>query len=161
MGDSVDFKITGVEELVGKLRGLTYDLRYKGGRAAMRSASDVIVNAAKANALRIDDPKTANSISKNIVGRWNKNLFKLSGNLGFRVGVLGGAKSRKENQSNPGGDTYYWRFIEFGTSKVPAKPFIRPALEQNLGNATDKFVTEYSKKIDRALKRAKKASIAK
>ena len=30
-----------------------------------------------------------------------------------------------------GTDEYYWLFIEFGTSKMPAQPFLRPALDEN------------------------------
>lgn len=26
-------------------------------------------------------------------------------------------------------DPYYWKFVEFGTSKMPARPFMRPAFE--------------------------------
>ena len=27
-------------------------------------------------------------------------------------------------------DAYYWRFVEFGTVKLPARPFIRPSAER-------------------------------
>ena len=56
---------------------------------------------------------------------------------GIRVGVLGGAKNYaaygeivtgRSAKGNPGGDTFYWRFLEFGTSKMRARPFMRPAM---------------------------------
>jgi HK97 gp10 family phage protein len=99
-------------------------------------------------------------------------LFKTSGDLGFRIGVLGGAKqynnmhTRKGGRRgsyatggsylNPGGDTFYWRFLEFGTSRFAAKPFMRPALAQSISEATNTFITEYEKAIDRAIRRAAK-----
>jgi HK97 gp10 family phage protein len=158
---SVDFKITGADALIGKLRAVSYDLKYKGGRAALRKAAQLVVKAARANAQRLDDPQTPDSISKNIVERWDGKRFKSSGDLGFMVGVLGGARATTKgaNNSNPGGTTFHWRFKEFGTSRIAATPFMRPALEDNINQATSEFVTQYEKAIDRALKRAKKASL--
>lgn len=156
---SVEFKLEGIESLIGKLRAVSYDLKFKGGRAALRAAARVVVEAAKANAERIDDPESAESISKNIAARWDGDLYKRTGDLGFRVGVLGGAKETKaQKKAYPGGDTFYWRFIEFGTSRFPAAPFMRPALADNIERVTNTFVTFYEKSIDRALKRAQKAS---
>lgn len=37
------------------------------------------------------------------------------------------------------GDLYYWRFLEFGTSKMPAHPFLRPAFEAQKENAIERF----------------------
>lgn len=35
------------------------------------------------------------------------------------------------------GDAYYWKFLEFGTSKLPARPFMRPGFEATKGLAVD------------------------
>ncbi len=61
------------------------------GRPRRFAAAMVALNAAKAGAEKIDDPGTGRSISDNIVLRWNGRLFKQSGDLGFRIGVLHGA----------------------------------------------------------------------
>lgn len=184
MADGVTFEIEGMEALLGKIREVQYDTRYKGGRAALRKAAQVVREAAKDGARRIDDPATAEAISQNIVERWNGRLFKRTQDLGFRVGVLGGARAtltaraaqksarrRSRNgtrslgqlgeiegrgKENPGGDTYYWRFVEFGTKRTRAQPFMRPALEGNIDQATNAFVTEYQKALDRAIRRAQK-----
>jgi hypothetical protein len=73
-------------------------------------------------ALRIDDPTTAEVIAKNVSVRWSSKRFNSTGDLAFRVGVLGGARqygNTKENvrkgrvgasyktggdKGNPGGD---------------------------------------------------------
>lgn len=34
-------------------------------------------------------------------------------------------------------DAYYWRFVEFGTSKMAANPFMRPAFESNKERCVD------------------------
>ena len=36
MADGVEFKLTGVDELLGKLESITDDMKRKGGRAALR-----------------------------------------------------------------------------------------------------------------------------
>lgn len=73
----------------------------------------------------------------------------------MRVGVLGGAKApaiqsgefKGKGKGNPGGDTYYWRFLEFGTENMPAHPFMRPAQDNNA--ATNKFAEEMKKGIEK------------
>lgn len=181
MADDLQIKMEGVEELLGRFKEVKHDVRYRGGRFALRKAAQVIRDAAKENALRLDDPLTAENISLNIVERWSGRRFRRTGDLMFRVGVLGGARSRTKDahraarrrpagvkslselgevegkgRGNPGGDTFYWRFLEFGTQKAPAKPFLRPAMQKNVREATDTFVREYGKSIDRAIRRAKK-----
>jgi HK97 gp10 family phage protein len=49
----------------------------------------------------------------------------------FFVGVRQGKKYRNQGKKkNLSQDAYYWRFVEFGTSKMAARPFLRPAFEQ-------------------------------
>lgn len=156
-------KMDGIEALSKRLDGLKYDASRKGGRFALRKAAQVIRDMAKQNAMQLDDPKTSEVIARNIQERWNSRLNKTTGNLGFRVGVLGGARdysaygeltTGKSASANPGGDTFYWRFVEFGTQKVRARPFMRPAIENGSQKATDVFITEFGRALDRALRKA-------
>lgn len=174
MSDGVDFNIEGFPELLSKLESIQYDMKRKGGRFALRKAAQVIRDSARQKISVHNDPTTPEDIAKNIVERWNGRLFKRTGDLGFRVGVLGGARNyvkTKRNvrdgvagkqyhvdgdKGNPGGDTYYWKYLEFGTSKMVAKPFMRPAMAQNMQKCVSVFVEQYNKHIDRALKRAQK-----
>jgi HK97 gp10 family phage protein len=182
MSESVKFELRGVNEIVAKFAAITDETRRKGGRAALRKAANLVRDAAVANSKEIDDPDTAEQISKNMTVRWSSKLNRQTGDLGFRVGVLGGARSQSRDaqrsarrrrrqgiksleelgeiagkaSGNPGGDTWYWRLVEFGTSRSGAKPFMRPALSNNVGAATDTFLREFDKGIDRAIKRASK-----
>lgn len=168
MPDGVTFKLEGIEALTEKLKTLSEDIKYKGGRTALRKAAQLVAKAAAANAMKIDDPDSAENISRNIVDgnkypgvRWSSRRFKSTGDLMFRVGVSGGAGGSRSSEqvasANPGGDTRHWRLVEFGSEhNTPARPFMRPALSENIQPATSEFIKEYDKAIDRALRRAKK-----
>jgi len=154
MTDSVEFRLEGIESLLGKLESITYDLKRKGGRAALRKAANVVAKKAKQNAARIDDPDTGRKISANVAVRWNGRLFKRSGALGFRVGVLQGAILINGGDKSASSPTPHWRLIEFGTQKMHAHPVLRPALADNIQEVTSTFISEYEKAIDRAIARA-------
>lgn len=161
MVDGVEFSITGLDSLLGKLEAVTYDLKRKGGRSALRRAAQLVADKAKEGAQALDDAETGRSIANNIALRRNGRLFKRTGDLGFRVGVMQGAVLAKAGQQpdvSAGGPTPHWRLLEFGTANMEAQPFMRKALADNISEATNIFVTEYEKAIDRAIKRAAKAA---
>lgn len=155
MADGVQFSLTSIDDLLHKLDSVTHDVKHKGGRFALRKAAQVVRDKAKANAERLDDPETGRTIAGNIAERWSGRRFKRTGDLMFRVGVQHGARINKTGNPDEGanGPTPHWRLLEFGTSKMQAQPFMRPALENNIGAATDTFVREYGKALDRALRR--------
>lgn len=154
---SIDFKINGLDSLLGKLDSIKYETRYKGGRFALRKAAQLVREAAKSNAEALNDPETGRSIAQNIAERWNGATYKSTGDLAFRVGVLYGAKLPQNNaDEGSGGPTPHWRLLEFGTENMAAQPFMRRALADNISVATDEFVSQYEKAIDRAIKRASK-----
>lgn len=181
MAERVQVTLKGVGELNAKLQRLTKDMQFKGGRSALRAGALEIAAQVRVNAAAINDPKTAEEISKNVAVRFSPKTFRENGNLKFRVGILGGARAsagskqalaterRRQRRGtasleelgeiagkgsgNPGGDTYYWRFVEFGTEKIPARPFMRPALPQSAQRATDAFTSGLDKVLDRAIKK--------
>lgn len=166
-----EFNITGLDDLLKKFDNIQQQTKFKGGRFAMRKAANVVSDAVKEEAKQLDDPESRERIHANVAVRFSTRVFKRTGNLMFRVGIMGGAaqysdtadnrrKRRVGNEyatggssKNPGGDTWYWRLIEFGTEKVSARPFMRPAIEKNTQKATDTFVQQFGKAIDRAIKR--------
>ncbi len=155
MADEVKFNIEGLPALSARLDGLSYDLKRKGGRFALRKAANLLRDKAKDNAARLDDSATAQSIADNVAVRWSGRTFKRTGNLMFRVGVMYGAQTTGTNdKSTP--PTPHWRLLEFGTEKMRAQPFMRPAMSQNLDAISAEFVSQYNKAIDRALKKAAK-----
>lgn len=157
-----DFKITGFDEIQKKLEQVSQEARYRAGRSALRKATAEISQQVEENAKRIDDASTPEDISKNVTLRWNSRLFKNQKDLSFRVGIRGGAKDygsqgevKGKGKGNPGGDTFYWRFQEFGTEKIPAKGFFRSAIAQKQEQAQKTFFDTFIKSLNRALKKKK------
>jgi len=155
MADTISVKMNGIDDLNKKLEGLKYDVQKKGGRFALRKAAQVVRDAARQNAQAVDNSATGRSIAKNITEKWSSRLNKQTGDLGFRVGVSGGAKLPKDNvDEGAGGPTPHWRLLEFGTEKMAARPFFGKALPENAQKATDVFIDQFGRAIDRALKKA-------
>lgn len=175
MAKDFSVNMTGIEALSKKLEGLSYDMSRKGGRFALRKAAQVIRNQARENAIALNDPQSAEEIAKNITERWAPKFNARTGDLMFRVGIMGGVfgklkgdetgvygdkftkATRKRGSINgdlPGGDTRHWGYLEFGTEKMAARPFMQSAMHQSAQTATDTFIFQYGKALDRVLKRA-------
>jgi HK97 gp10 family phage protein len=58
----------------------------------------------------------------------------------FIVAVRSGKKFQHVGKKGTNLDAYYWKFVEFGTSKMAARPFLRPAFEQEKGRALEVIV---------------------
>lgn len=156
MAETIEFILIGLDSLLGKLDSVKQDVKFKGGRFALRKAAQLIADKAKEGAKRVDDPSTGRSIADNIALRWNGRLFKRTGDLGFRIGVRHGAVLKNGGDTSTNAPTPHWRLLEFGTEKMRAQPFMRSALADNISAATSTFISEYEKAIDRAIKRAAK-----
>lgn len=157
----VKWDLKQFNDVFDRAKSLSAELRGKAGRRATLDAARVIVGAAKNNAQQVDDPRTKNQISKNIVSRFDARYAKRTGDLKARVGVLGGArdysaygeiKTGRSASNNPGGDTFYWRFLEFGTQTAPAHPILRPALSENTGAVIDQFASSLEREINKLTK---------
>ncbi len=158
MAGDVEFSLTGLDGVLLNLRTVTDNVRKTRGRSALRKAGLIIVEAAKRNVQQNDDPETERTIASNIVIQWNNRRFRATGDIAFRIGVRGGARIPK-GEAVPYGKnaaTPHWRFLEFGTKVSPAKPFLRPAMSDNINAVTNAFVTELEKSIARAIRTGKR-----
>lgn len=158
MADELQFSLIGVDSLIGKLDSISQEVRFKGGRFAIRKAAKIVLDAAKANALRIDDPETGRVIADNIAMRWGSRRFKRTGDLSMRIGVYGRIKDAAKGNpdAGKGGPTNHAMLVELGTKYARAQPYLRPALSQNISGVTSTFVIDLEKAIDRAIRRAAK-----
>ena len=155
MADAVQLNVQGLDNLKRKLDQLSNPRKAKSiARKAARQAMNIARDDARARARAIDDPETAEKIFKNIMVASGKT--RNSNEIRIRVGVRGGAamnkySDREKLASLSGGNTTHWKFLELGTSKQPAIPFMRPALAQNLNLITAKFVQVFDIEITKAL----------
>lgn len=165
--DGFDVQLSGLDEVIAKMRRLPVDVRQKGGRFAGRKASNLIRDAAIQNAEKLNDPATAEEIAKNLAVRFSSRTLRRTGDIAYRVGILGGARryaNTRDNRrkrrvglsyktdgssANPGGDTFYWTFLEFGTQKMRARPFMRPAGDTAAQPAADEFTSQLNRWLDR------------
>lgn len=164
--------LTGLDDVLRRMKAITQEGKNKAFKRAASAGAGVIKKAAVANAKGQDDPTTPENIAKNIVVRFDSRSFRRTGGdiVGYRVGILGGAQSppkrkrarrgssptlaelgevKGKGKANPGGDTFYWRFLEFGTKKMGAHPFMLQALESNQQQATDKFIDSLNRWLDK------------
>ncbi len=124
---------------LANLRQALQGMKRKAGKSLVRKAAGKAMlpvrKAAKSSA-----PYDATDDGKHIRtdvamrGRWYGDTLIL------RVGVRGGAK---KNDATP----YYWRFQEFGTKCLPAKPFLAPALESNEQEVYDTLIQQLTEAI--------------
>ncbi|QDJ91874.1 HK97-gp10 family putative phage morphogenesis protein [Acinetobacter haemolyticus] len=153
MEASVEFK--GVDELARKLKLLADSKSARRiARKSSRQAMNLVRNSAREKAKRIDDRETREKIWKNIMTQGGKT--KDANLILMRVGVRGGASmnsksNRQALESLSGGNTTYWRHIEFGNSHQPAVPFMRPALAENIDSVINRFGQVFGSELDKEL----------
>lgn len=157
---TIEVKLTGLGPALDRLKKLPYDLQKKSLRSAMRKGMNIVKKSAQQAARPLDDPKTSRQVWKEIVVRNSARLGKQHGGIAMQVGVKGGAKqyidsSKNRKQGRVGesyegpGKVFYWRFLEFGTSKMRARPFMRPALANNVDKVISTIASALNKYLDK------------
>lgn len=126
MADWITYKLKGAEELSRVFKTLPQELQRQVVIPAAKDAMQIVLDAAKDNAAKLDRPETPNYIPRNLDMIEDKKYFEQTGSTKISVGV------RKRKRGQGGGNTYYAAlFVELGTSRSRAFPFMRNALAQN------------------------------
>ena len=142
MAFDIEARFEGLDGVLKRLR----DAGPAGASAAgsaIRAAATLVAKDAKMRARALDDPKTARKIFNNIKVRSRK----------LRNGDRSANVFLPTKVALP---TPHWSLLEFGTSQMAARPFMRPALEQNITGATNKFIEIFNKRLDRILAKLRK-----
>lgn len=156
-------RIEGLDELLNKLQALPGELASRNGgpvRTALFKAAAVVRDEARNRA-----PVRSGLMRDNIVAKRNRNPGEHDATEEYGVGVAAGSKrkyanTRRNRRARKAGEEYtapsvafYWRFIEFGTAKLAARPFLRPAFDQTKEQALAVFKTELAAGIDRIVRK--------
>lgn len=134
----VDIEVFGLAELSKKLKEMPVKLSKNGLRAAVNAGAEVIRKDAVSR-VPVDTGRLKKSIYKKQIREKSNNVQQT-----FFVGARNGKKYRATNK-----DAYYWRFLEFGTSKLPAKPFLRPAFDTKKTQAVEAIAKKLKERIDK------------
>lgn len=125
------YRIQGFDDLIGKLRQVPVALRKKALRNALSAGGRIVRDDARKTVAVLSKPvpyRTTGLLKKSIAVRTSK-AARRSGDVGVFVNIKPAKGAKKGAKSRL--DPFYWRFVEFGTKKMRAMPF--------LGRAAKKF----------------------
>lgn len=106
-------------------------------RQATRAAAVVIRDEARARA-----PRRTGKLARNIVA--------VSGRA-QNGDVVSGVNIRTKGKASNPNNAFYWRFVELGTSRMAAHPFVRPAFDAKEQAAADAAFAKANEAIDKVL----------
>lgn len=146
-----EFELKGMDQAIERLKALPNDVRKKVVMGALRKSATLVVKAAKANAMRHDDPATGRKIASNIQARFGSKTYKATGDVMYRIGVANpkGAIPKGNPDEGDKGPTPHWHLLELGTETMRATPFMLPALTGNIDAAVSTFAAEATKRLDK------------
>lgn len=130
------FQVTGIKSIDQALAKLEPKVKKKMVKRAMRPAMKPILKAAKSNA-PVDTGATKRAIKIRAAKRSRTTM-----GIDVRIG-----------EGDYKGEQYYAAFVEYGTSKMEPKPFLRPAYDTGKDKAKTDTIEAIKKLI---LEEAKK-----
>lgn len=125
---SVDFRIEGLDDLESQFDRLADTSKKKVMMKALNAGIQPIKKEAKARV-----PERTGLLKKNIRSKQMRYTEKPA------VGIYISGKA------------FYWYFIENGTSKMAAAPFLRPAVDSKYEEGVNKFKEKWKVEIDKVL----------
>lgn len=112
-----DIELTGVDEILNKLQQIGTNISRLENKALKNAAEPVLEDARATNAFNDKSGKLRKGLKIS-------NIKKKEGVKYVLVGV-----DKSDNSK-----IFYGKFLEFGTSKMAARPFLQPAYEKNKDN---------------------------
>lgn len=150
----VAVKVEGLKELDRALGELQEDMRGKALYSALHFAANPMLKEAKARAAQAPEPHQMQYGGNTVTVKpgllksslKKRRLTKKEHAQGMCSAAIGIVISKKNPQK-----LYprYWHFIERGTKKMPATPFLRPAFDNNKDEAVERFKKKLGERIDK------------
>jgi HK97 gp10 family phage protein len=165
---AVTVKIDGLAEVMARMSALPQEIAGGNKSPLLVTLRRMGSRIAKDAQSRV--PVDTGTLRDNIITSRLPKKRRAAGEEGVEVTVRYKAKGYKDNARNRrlgrvGGDyknygpLFYAKFLEFGTSKMQARPFMTAAFEANKGALPEIFKTEMSRAIEEAVQKlARKAA---
>lgn len=155
----ISIKIEGLKELQQALDQLPKEIQGRPLRSAVSYGAKAVVEDVKSKV-----PVGETGILKSAVYRYRSRRDSATGRETFFVGIRQGKAQYKDTAYNrrkgrvgktykTAGEAYYWRFLEFGTAKMAARPFLRPAFEATKSRAVEIIKERLGKAIETQAKK--------
>lgn len=142
MAQSVE--IRGLRELSDALKALPKKMERRVLNAALMSGAREIAKEAQIRA-----PVDKGTVRRNIRARPGRPDAGHNATVIVSVRRLTGrAIAKLKAKGKTADDPFYWRFLEFGTSKAPARPFMRPAFEAKKVSAAHTIKDALKRRIE-------------
>jgi HK97 gp10 family phage protein len=154
MASPVRFEMKGLRQLGANFKELDDVMQRKIAASATGAAAKVVKEAAKqivtANP-SVDTGSLGASIISKKLGKRAAGGFTSAHIVTPRHKRSKKGKNRAKQQVAP-----HAIFVEYGTVNMPAEPFLRPALERNIGKASNTMRDRIATGIEKAAQRLKK-----
>lgn len=146
----ISAKVSGIPELKAALAGLVPKLRRQALRNALAAGARVVRDEARRRAPVLQPTLRApyrkpGTVRKAVSVRTSK-AARRAGDVGVFVNVRPAKRGQRGAKSQ--NDPFYWRFLEFGTKKMAARPFLQ-AGARKLGDALEAFKRVIGPQIDK------------
>jgi HK97 gp10 family phage protein len=112
-----DIELTGVDEILNKLQQIGINISRLENKALKNAAEPVLEDAKSTNAFNDKSGKLRKGLK----------ISNIKNKEGMKYVLVGVDKSDNSK-------IFYGKFLEFGTSKISARPFLQPAYEKNKDN---------------------------
>ena len=151
MSIQITTTVHGLKELEAALKDLGSEVAGKNGglvRTALMGAALPVLRTAQSMV-----PRDTGALHDAITRSRQKNVDpELHANEAIDVGLFSRGKGKR---------VFHGEFVEFGTSRMPARPFLRPALESNINESVGLFRKKLAMGIERVAKKIGNANAAK
>jgi HK97 gp10 family phage protein len=148
----VKMKLEGMSDLQEQLENLSQGLAAKTLAKATRKAFAPVLTTAKAY-VPVDTGLLRDSIVQRVVkpkdpnATWAATGLKVTAAKGGRKSDLKGFRGSALKAAKRLSASWRWHFIELGTSKMAAKPFLRPALQTHADAVIDALKRDLARRI--------------
>lgn len=162
MAGKTTVEVEGLGELLKRLEALPREISGKNGgpvRRALGRAARLVRDEVRTNA-----PRRSGNLQANIIAARVRDDRPPGVAERFVVSVRGKrqryantAENRRSGRVGKtyqrDGDAFYWKFLEFGTAKMPARPFIQPSFASSAQAALTEFTRALGADLDKVVRK--------